>query len=140
MKTEKTANAKKPFETTISAFLLLGAVAIVAIGGGILSLVQTTSYVAAPLVFAAGGVTALVGIVLAVNDHPAHALMAGLLGPFILWPVTMIVLFAQTHPQIGWGLLVAGMLPVAFALASIRRRAVAPATKEAARPRVPATP
>ena len=117
-----TTVAKRPFETTTSAFLLLAAVAVVALGGGLISLLAVQSYVAAPLVFAAGGLLALVGIVLAVNDHPVHALMCGLLGPFILWPMTMVVLFAQTHPELGWVLLGVGMVPVAFALASIRRR------------------
>jgi hypothetical protein len=116
------AATKPPFETTTSAFLLLTAVAMVTLGGAMLSLLQVQSFVAAPMIFAAGGLTALVGIVLAVNDHPAHALMAGLLGPFVLWPMTMVILFAQSHAEIGWGLLAFGMLPVAFALASIRRR------------------
>jgi hypothetical protein len=126
------APVKRPFETTLSAFLLLGAVAEVALGGALLSIFAVQSFVAAPLVFAAGGLMALVGIVLAVNDHPAHALMCGLLGPFVLWPMTMIVLYAQSHASIGWALLVIGMLPVALALASIRRRTAPAAAKSRA--------
>jgi hypothetical protein len=111
----------KPFHASLSAHLLLLAVAVVTIGGGLISLLALDPNVGPAIVLAAGGVIAFVGIVLGVYDHPAHVLMAALLGPLGLWPMTMVVLFASTRPTFGWGLIALGLLPVCFAIAGIVR-------------------
>lgn len=117
----------RPFETSLSARLLLVAVAIVTIGGGLIPLLGLNPNIAPPLILVAGGLTALVGIVLGIYDHPLHVLMAALIGPCALWVMTMVVLSATTRPTIGWALIALGTIPMAFGLASMRRAQPAPA-------------
>ena len=114
------ASSLPPFKQSTSARLLLAAAGIVTIGGGLASLLGVDAHVALPLFMVAGGLTALVGIVIGIYDYPVHVLMAALIGPVFLWPITMMVVQIGAQRSTGMLLLALGVLPVGFAIASMR--------------------
>ena len=109
-----------PFKQSLSARLLLLAAGIVTIGGGLASIVGVNAHVGLPMFMVAGGLTALVGIVIGIHDYAPQVLMAALIGPVFLWPITMMVVHSGANPTTGWVLLALGALPVGFAFASMR--------------------
>ena len=109
-----------PFKHSVPARLLLLAVAIVTIGGGLASIVGLNPHWGLPMFMVAGGLTALVGIVIGIHDYAPQVLMAALIGPVFLWPITMMVVQIGAKPSTGWVLLALGVLPVAFYVASLR--------------------
>jgi hypothetical protein len=115
-----------PFKRSLPARLLLAGVAIVTIGGGLASIVGLDPHVVIPMFMVAGGLTALVGIILGIYDYPVHVLMAALIGPVFLWPITMMVVEIGAKASTGWLLLGLGVLPVGFAVMSMRGDEPAP--------------
>jgi hypothetical protein len=109
-----------PFKHSLPARLLLAAAAIVTIGGGLASIVGVNPHWGLPMFMVAGGLTALVGIVIGIHDYAPQVLMAALIGPVFLWPITMMVVQIGAKPSTGWVLLSLGVLPVGFFVAAMR--------------------
>lgn len=109
-----------PFKHSLPARLLLLAAAIVTIGGGLATIVGFNAHVGLPMFMVAGGLIALIGIVIGIHDYAPQVLMAALIGPVFLWPITMMVVQLGAQATIGWVLLFLGILPVGFAVAAMR--------------------
>jgi hypothetical protein len=110
-----------PFKHSLPARLLLIAAAIVTIGGGLGCIVGVNATYGLPMFMVAGGLTALVGIIIGIHDYAPQVLMAALIGPVFLWPITMIVV--HFGPAAGWPLLALGVFPVGFFVAAMRGEA-----------------
>jgi len=110
----------KLLETT-GGRLLLGTLALLLIGGGLLPLLGVSLTYAAPILFLLSVATGIGGLYWEVATNPHVALVTILAYPMTLWPATILVFVAEGRAWVSGLMIVAGLVPVAMLVASLVR-------------------
>jgi hypothetical protein len=109
----------RPFRTSFTARGLSIGASIALVGAGLTAVTGAEPSVALPIVFLLSAALGIVSLVAGVHTYPGNVAILAFLMPMAFWPYVLGALVIVAHaPTLGYGLIAAGLVPLALTIAA----------------------